>query len=147
MSEWITTENIPTEAWRRVLEFANIDFAIDAITHRHGSPANKSIKEDYKKQAEQIRVSILQSKEYFEAASSASLFTSPNHLYYGMVSLAAAIMLIWGSGEESLDYLRKDKQNRAHGLIFNTAVTKNNCQKDLSILHSSYVEVVKKGFF
>jgi hypothetical protein len=147
VSVWITTENISDEAWRLLLEFANIDFAFAEISKKHGTPENNSVQENYKKQAEQIRVSILQSKEYFDAAVSASLFTSPNHLYYGMVALASAIMLLNGSGEQSLDRLRIDPRNRSHGLNFKTGVTKNDCHHGLSILGKSFVEVAPTGFF
>jgi hypothetical protein len=128
MTEWITTENIPAEAWRRILEYANLDFSKSAISNLHGSPDNKSLKQNYKKQAQQIRVSILQSKEYFDAASASSLFTSPNHLYYGMVSLASAIMLLIGTGDKALDRLRKDSSNKHHGLNLSTNVNNRTCQ-------------------
>ena len=147
MAQWITTENIPAEAWRRVLEYANLDFAISAISVLHGSAVNKNLKQNYKKQAEQIRVAILQSKEYFDAVSTSSLFTSPNHLYYGMVSLASAIMLLIGNGDKALDLLRKVPSNRHHGLNFSTNVSNASCYDGLRILDDSYVEVLRKGFF
>jgi len=147
MTEWITTENIPAEAWRRILEYANLEFSKSAISDLHGPPINKNLKQNYIKQAQQIRVSILQSKEYFDAASASSLFTSPNHIYYGMVSLASAIMLLRGSGDKALDRLRQVSSNKHHGLNLSTNVNNRTCQDGLNILANSFVEVLQKGFF
>ena len=147
MTEWITTENIPSEAWRRILEYANLEFSKSAISDLHGPPINKNLKQNYQKQAQQIRVSILQSKEYFDAASASTLFTSPNHLYYGMVSLASAIMLLRGSGDKALDRLRQVSSNKHHGLNLSTNVNTTTCKDGLTILDNSFVEVLQKGFF
>lgn len=145
--EWITTSDVVAEAWRRILEFANTDLALETIRHRHGAAANKSDQQNYKKQAQQIRVTILQAREYFAAAESSTLFTSPNHLYYGIVSLSSAIMLLLGNGEKALDRLRQSAANKHHGLDFTTAATANTSKNDLNILTQSYVEVRQTGHF
>jgi hypothetical protein len=145
--EWITTSDVVTEAWRRILEFANTDLALEAITQRHGAAATKSAQQNYKKQAQQIRVTILQAREYFVAAEGSTLFTSPNHLYYGIVSLASAIMLLRGNGEKALDRLRQSEANRHHGLDFTTAATANTSKTELNILAESYVKVRETGHF
>lgn len=143
---WITTDNITGEAWNALNEFTNIEMTIDAIKMRH-SAISSSDKSNYKKQAEQIRFSILQAKEYFEAASNSSLITSPNHLYYGMVALSSSIMLLLGNGEKSLDFLRKTPANLHHGLTFSTNANATNSQKNLEILNNSYVKIEQNGFF
>jgi len=143
---WITTDDISEEAWANLLEFANIEVSIEAIASKHGSISKKN-KTNYRKQAEQIRSSILQAKEYFDAAQSSSLVTSPNHLYYGMVSLFTSSMLMLGDGTKSLDSLRKDKRNGSHGLGFTTSVNDSNCNQNLEILRKSFVEIKDRGFF
>lgn len=52
MPEWIVTDNIPSEAWRRIIEYANIDYSLAAIEKIHGPPQNKSTENNYRKQAE-----------------------------------------------------------------------------------------------
>lgn len=145
--EWIVTDDTSREAWRRLLEFANIDLAVDAIIARHGAPSSARVLENYKKQARQIRVSLLQAKEYFDAANSSSIFTSPNHLYYGFVALTSALMLVLGDGSKSLEVLRRDKGNGNHGLMFSTTSDSKKSSKDVSILSESMVEICAKGFF
>jgi len=144
---WLTTQNVDSEAWRRILEFANEDWAMDCIIKRHGEPLDESTRSNYRKQASQIRVCILQGNEYFAAARSASIITSPNHLYYGMVSLCSAIMLLNGTGECSLDWLRRNRKNRNHGLDFSTDASAKTCAKGLSILEATRVTVSSRGHF
>lgn len=142
--EWITCESIYDESWRILLEYANIELAVEAIESIHGKSTSK-MKANYKKQAQQARASLLQAKEYFEASRSSSLFTQPNHLYYGAVALSTACMLIRGTGEKSLDYLRKDPKNAHHGLEFtfsaNTKAVKKGT-KLLKIVISKFVQMV-----
>jgi hypothetical protein len=145
--DWITTHDISAEAWRRVLEYANIDFCVKAIEEKHGLASNKHIAANYKKQASQIRVAILQAREYFEATAASSLFTSPNHLYYGLVSLATAVMLLRGTGDKSLDRLRRSPKNRNHGLELSGTPSSANCSKGLSILTESEIQILPNGHF
>lgn len=147
MTDWITTDDVSNEAWRRILEFANLDFSIDRISKLHGISTNSSMKSNYKKQAQQIRVSLLQSQEYYNAAISSSTYTSPNHLYYSLMSMCTAIMLLKGSGEKSLDKLRNDNKNMNHGLKMTTGVDKKSCSDKLNILKHTYVKVQENGFF
>ena len=144
--EWITCENTYEEAWRRLLEYANIELAVEAISLIHGKPTDKTVS-NYKKQAEQVRVSLLQAKEYFEAAKVSSLYTQPNHLYYGSVALSIACMLIRGDGTKSLDYLRKESKNSNHGLAFTFSSDINKSKIGLSLLDDCYVRICKNGHF
>jgi hypothetical protein len=145
--EWITTDDVQAEAWRRLSEYANTDLTYEAIAAIHGPPSNTNHRKNYEKQATQIRAAILQAREYFDASKNASLYTKPNHLYYGMVSLATAIMLLRGDGNKSLDKLRLNSNNLRHGLTFSTGVTKSTCGEGLTLLENSYTEILPNGFF
>jgi hypothetical protein len=143
---WIVADNVYDEAWRRLLEFANIELTIEDIINRHGRP-KKGDQENYRKQAQQVRVCVLQAKEYFEAARHSSLFTSPNHFYYGMVALSSMAMLILGSGSKSLDYLRRDSKNSHHGLNFSTGCDSSQAAKGLLLVEKSWATILPAGHF
>lgn len=148
--EWVTCENTYEESWRRLMEYANVELAIDAIDaieREKGTPKSSRDKNDYKNRAEEARVSLLQAKEYFEAAKSSSLFTQPNHLYYGMVALSTACMLIRGGREKTLEYLRKDSVNKHHGLSFSFTSSKNKSKEDIKLLDNSFIEIYPNGHF
>lgn len=140
---WITTEQPYKESWRRLFEYANIELAIERISVIHGKPKDDSERRNYEKQAQQVRACLLQAKEYFDVATTSSLVTQPNHLYYGSVALSNACMLIRGDGKKSLDFLRKDKINAHHGLIFKIP---SNI-KSSEILENSRVEIKMHGHF
>lgn len=144
--KWITCENTYEESWRLLLEFANVELAVEAISALHGEPDKKS-RPNYLKQAEQVRVALLQAKEYFEAARASSLYTKPNHLYYGTVALSTACMLIRGDGSHSLDALRKDKTNASHGLQFNFSSDAKLSRVGTSLLDNSYIRICPNGHF
>jgi YaaC-like Protein len=144
---WIVTDDIYVETWRRLLEFSNFELAFDEIVRRHGTPMTKPDRENKSKQAKQARVCVLQAKEYFDAARSSSLFTSPNHAYYGSVALASLMMLILGDGTRSLDYLRLDNKNNHHGLNLTTGCSANMATKGLALLERTQVEILKFGHF
>lgn len=145
--DWVVTDNVYQETWRRLLEFANVELTLDEIERRHGKATSTSLKANYLKQAKQVRVSILQAKEYFEAASESSLFTSANHVYYGMVAIASTMMLILGDGTKALDFLRRDSKNSHHGLDFSTGSTSADCAVGLSLIAKSYAAVCRNGHF
>lgn len=144
--EWVTCENVYEESWRRILEFANIELAIEAIESIHGVATNKT-QANYKKQALQLRAALLQAKEYFDAALSSSLYTKPNHLYYGTVALTTACMLLRGDGNKSLDLLRKDAKNRHHGLDFTFSLATKQASEKLNLLENSYIKILENGHF
>ena len=144
---WTVTDNIYVETWRQALEFANAELTIDQITRRHGAPKSTSQARNYEKQAAQARVCVLQAKEYFDAARSSSLFTSPNHAYYGAVALASLCLLILGDGTKSLDRLRATASNRHHGLNFTTRATAASACRGVTLLDDSFVEPLPAGHF
>jgi hypothetical protein len=145
--EWITTDNVQQEAWRRLLEYTNIEITTDAIVTRHKHLAHEKQKQNIVKQAKQIRVAVLQAKEYFDASASTSLYTSGNHLYYGLASLTTAMMLILGDGTKALDVLRRDPKNGHHGLRFTTSCTAGAAAKGLDILEQTRAEILQNGHF
>ncbi len=144
---WTVTDNIYVETWRQILEFANAELTVDRIARRHGAPKSAAHARNYAKQAAQARVCVLQAKEYFDAARTASLFTSPNHAYYGAIALASLCLLILGDGTKSLDKLRATVSNRHHGLIFTTAATAASAVHGVTLLDESFVEPQPAGHF
>lgn len=144
---WIVTDNIYAETWRRLLEFANVELTLEELARRHGLPATKSAKQNYAKQAQQARVCVLQAKEYFDAARSSSLFTSPNHAYYGAVALASLALLVLGDGTKSLDFLRTDNRNNHHGLDLTTGCSARTATEGVALLEQTRVEVLPNGHF
>lgn len=145
--EWITVDDPASEAWRLLKEYANLDFCLLQLSLRHGEPESKSVESNYKKQAQQIRACLLQAEEYFRACATSSIVTSPNHLYYGAVSLAAATMLFNGDGTKSLDFLRRDGRNASHGLSFTIGASSREASSGTQLLEKSFVKVEGGGFF
>ncbi|MFZ6654030.1 YaaC family protein [Undibacterium sp. TJN19] len=144
---WIVTDNIYNETWRQLLEFSNAELTIDKIKLRHGSGKSKSDEANYLKQATQARVCVMQAKEYFDAARASTLFTRPNHVYYGAVALASLMMLVLGDGRKSLDYLRQDKKNNNHGLDFTTGCNAKMASSGTHLLENTHAEILKFGHF
>jgi hypothetical protein len=140
--EWTISSNPEREVWRRILEYTNQEFAFDTIQRRHGKATNKREEQNYHKQCAQLRAAILQAREFFAATAASTLYTNPNHLYYGAVSLATATMLLNGTGDQALDVLRNDDRNRSHGLKFSLG---NPSPK--SLLESCGIRVQRNGHF
>jgi hypothetical protein len=76
----------------------------------------KAHRQDILKQARQIGFCLKQAEEYFRAAESATLATRPTLLYYGVVSLSRALVLLRQDGTKSLDYVRRERVHAHHGL-------------------------------
>lgn len=142
---WIITENPDRDCWERLLEYTNQDVATERISTVHG-PASERQRANYSKQAKQVRACLLQAKEYFDATRSSSIVTAPNHLYYGACSLFSAAMLINGSGEKSLDFLRKDPRNRRHGLALDFEFTQCNPSAGVALLDKAKSTIESHGF-
>ncbi len=145
--EWVVASDLDRERWRRLREFANLDFARAAIERRHGAANTNSARSNFRKQALQLRMSLLQAEEYLGAARVSTPYTSPTHLYYGMVALASAVMLLLGDGTRSFDYLRRDPRNMHHGLDFSLNTNATNAEQGLNILEEARVEVARRGHF
>src|SRR5205814_5857594 len=96
--EWIVTRDVFRETWRRLKEFANQDIATDAITSLHGPAPDRKTEANYRKQAAQMRMCILQAEEYFRSSNIVTVYTRPTLIYYGLTSLAPAVMLLRRDG-------------------------------------------------
>lgn len=145
--EWNTSVDPETDTWRRLLDYANEEFALEALLQRHGEPARSVDLKNYKKQASNLRTALHQAHEYFEAARSATQLTAPNPLYYGAYSLASAVMLMRGNGEYSFDFLRRSSKNRTHGLTFTTGTAGSKATGRAEMLQDSFVAVNRFGHF
>jgi hypothetical protein len=91
-------------------------------------PDLKGERSNIRKQARQVRYCVLQAREYFTAAQHVGTATRPNLLYYGLSSLAYAIILLRGGGEYSFDYMRSHGKGH-HGLDL-TGVPKAGASPD-----------------
>lgn len=78
------------------------------------------------KQASQIRFCLTQAREYREASQAVSLSTKPVLLYYSIMSLALAQILMNGDGRSSLDQARGEHAH--HGLVFSAGMAPKNSQ-------------------
>ncbi|MEH2513109.1 hypothetical protein V1291_004463 [Nitrobacteraceae bacterium AZCC 1564] len=101
-------------AWASVQRFHNVAHVTSSIMKLHS--VDEKHKENARKQAQQIRYCLMQAREYFGACASVSLATQPTLLYYSIMSLALAEILLKHTGASSLDKAREN--NRHHGLVF-----------------------------
>jgi hypothetical protein len=99
-------------AWASLQRFQNVDYVKKTICELHC--LDKRWESQAAKQARQIRYCLTQAREYAIAAEAVSLATKPNLLYYSIMSLALAEILLKQDGSSSLDASRE--QNRHHGL-------------------------------
>lgn len=111
---------VPTEdpikyVWNTLRYFIDINFSIEKIINIHDIKDKKS-NDNIKKQAKQIGYCIRQAEEYFTASSYVDLPTRPLLLYYGIVNLSQALVLLRQNGDFSLDVLRKNNNHKHHGL-------------------------------
>lgn len=144
--QWLVTDNIYRETWHQLLEYSNAEITIDLIAGRHGG-ISASQRKNFEKQAQQARFCVLQAKEYFDAATNSSIYTAPNHAYYGAVALASLVMLMTGDGRFSLDMLRKDSANNHHGLDFTTGCSAKSATQGLNLIEDSRSEILGRGHF
>ncbi len=107
-------DQVGITAWSRLRRFHNPQFVTDMLIALHKLPLNQ--KSNASKQAAQIRYSLLQAREYYDACKVATLATQPTLLYYSAMHLALAEVLTKQTGESSLDRARE--QHRHHGLDF-----------------------------
>lgn len=99
-------------AWNNLRRFQHVPFVQREIMRLHRLA--ERWKDDARKQATQLRYCLIQAQEYFQAAAAVSLATRPNLLYYSVMSLALAEILLKHTGLSSLDRARE--QHRHHGL-------------------------------
>jgi hypothetical protein len=104
-------------AWAGLGRFQNVAFVEEKICQLHG--LGKADRQNAKKQARQIRYALIQAREYFDAAAAVTLATKPNLLYYSIMSLAVAELLLKQTGASSLDAARSEHKH--HGLQLRVA--------------------------
>ena len=121
-AEVIPNTSASDHAWAGLRRFQNVQFVETAISRLHG--VSKAQAQNVKKQATKIRYSLIQAKEYFDATASLTLATKPNLLYYSIMSLAIAEILIKQTGSSSLDKARE--QHEHHGLMLRVGNTPQN---------------------
>lgn len=88
-------------AWANLRRFQNVSFVEKELIRLHQIPPRYH--EDARKQATQLRYCLTQAREYSNAAAAVSLATKPTLLYYSLMSLALAEILMKQSGLSSLD--------------------------------------------
>jgi hypothetical protein len=106
--------NIRDYGWSGLRRYQNISFTTSEIIKHQQVPANQH--PNVNKQSSQIRDCLIQAEEYFNSAKHVSLATKPLLLYYGIMSLALADILIKQDGNSSLDRARRHHAH--HGLQF-----------------------------
>jgi hypothetical protein len=102
----VSTNNTEEEMWRYLSLFSQEKFARENISDSHPKLTRKKLNEIC------LRISscINQAKEYYEASKSVSILTKPLLLYYGMYSLAKAL-IYFRDPQINVDSLRH------HGLL------------------------------
>ncbi|MFB6459300.1 YaaC family protein [Bradyrhizobium tunisiense] len=112
----LTTVRSPDErtAWSSLQRFQNVASVTDLMVALHALPPGQ--RKNAQKQAKQIRYCLMQAREYAAAARVVSLVTKPTLLYYAVMNLALAEVLLKQSGDFSLDRARE--HHRHHGLLF-----------------------------
>lgn len=108
----ISSPDVADYSWRKLAQFNNVGFTSELISHLHGLDPKQS--RNARKQAEQIQYCLIQAKEYFESSRVVSLATKPVLLYYCVMSLALAEILVKQTGDSRLSKLREN--HNCHGL-------------------------------
>ena len=108
----IPNQEVADFAWNRIAQFHNLNYTTEVLIKLHNLP--KKHHSNAKKQSEQIRYCLLQAREYFDSAKAVSLATRPVLLYYCVMSLALAEILLKQDAESRLEKLRES--HGAHGL-------------------------------
>jgi hypothetical protein len=117
----VSSENVQNFAWSGLRQYHNIGITAEQHARLHNV---SSTSQNVKKQAAQIRDSLMQAKEYYDASKAVTLATKPVLMYYSALSLAVAEMLMKNDGNVSLDRARVEHNH--HGLNFRTDLTKGN---------------------
>lgn len=117
----VKAKNPSRYAWMGLRKFQYVPHVQEQIIKLH--KLDKKQHANAKKQANQIRYCLTQAEEYFTAAASVSLATKPNLLYYSIMSLALAEILLKQTGLSSLDKARE--QHKHHGLTLRVGGSPN----------------------
>lgn len=130
-----------------IKRFTGIGACEKRIVEIHSPKKNQY--SNVRKQASQIRACVSAALDYFDAYKCVSLTTKPLLMYYCIMNLALAEILIKGSGESSLDLNRN--QHNHHGLTFSLGGlrTFSNLDNALNLVRASPHQVggSRKGTF
>jgi hypothetical protein len=99
--------------WSGLQRFHHVPFVTQQIIELMNVP--RKYHSNVRKQAGQIRHCLIQAREYKDAAAVTSLATRPVLLYYSLMSLALAEILLKSDGGSSLDAARG--KHAHHGLV------------------------------
>src|SRR5262245_60801115 len=113
----IDDQDVGRACWARLRRFHNVLYVRDHICELHRI-VDAKLKENARRQAENIRHCLQQAKEYADAAEAVSLATKPNLAYYSIMSLAIAEVLLKQIGEMYLEKMREAHAH--HGLKLRT---------------------------
>src|SRR5690242_6575721 len=83
-------------AWSGLKRFLNTEYVSQFLMSLHQLP--RSQKGNAEKQANQIRYSLMQAQEYAAAADRVTLATKPTLIYYSVMCLALAKILMKQTG-------------------------------------------------
>lgn len=122
----ITSENPIKQIWKLLRFFLDESSVSDMIREIHGIEKGGKQDANIRKDARQIGYCIRQAEEYFHASSQVDLPTRPLLLYYGVSSLAWALIILRKGGDYSFDKRRKDRKHKHHGLDLLGEVQPNN---------------------
>ena len=127
--------------WASLRRFQNVAFVEEMLVDLHSLP--RKHRKNVVKQAQQIRYCLHQAKEYHDAASAVGLATKPLLLYYSIMSLALAEILLKQSGDSSLDKARGEHKH--HGLSLSACVIKPDMPLRQSTSYLSAERLIKTG--
>jgi YaaC-like protein len=113
----VRSHDLERYAWSGLQRYHNVAFTSETVRRVHSVP--ECWMPDVRKQAAQLRYCLIQARKYFLAAKAVTLATKPTSLYYAIMSLALAEILLKQDGMSSLDKAREE--NRHHGLVLKYA--------------------------
>ena len=145
------SENPYEEIWRQLYYFTDVNNVNEKIRKRFNIK-DGLCKKYTENQAKEIPYPIIQAHNYFKSASQVDISVKPNLIYYGISSLAKALILfnftdtqiLYNDETEIRNLLKKEKEAH-HGLDHNFSF--KNLGKDISlqdILKSISCEIHKK---
>lgn len=122
MAKAVSSRDLSYYAWSGLRNFQNVSYVEKIITDLHNvAPKHKS---NVNKQARQIRYCLIQAFEYYRAAQAVMLSTKPTLLYYSIMHLALAEILLKQTGNASLDRIRENYHH--HGLTLSVRDIKSD---------------------
>src|ERR1700682_120085 len=101
----VLTRDLLGFGWANLRRFHDVAYVEGVLEQLHSIP--KKHRQNARKQARQIRLCLMQAREYADAAEAVSLVTKPTLYYYSLMSLALAEILLKQPGDSSLDMMRE----------------------------------------